>query len=76
MDSHSSLAAERDAMDRLGWEASDLWSAAASYGDVGTLDDVRLHLVSGDHLAPAQLDVIAVVLHEALLERGEPSPFA
>src|SRR5947209_19041652 len=42
---------ERDAMRVLGWEPLDLWSAAIHLGHVGSVDDVRVHLATGDHLS-------------------------
>ena len=57
--------AELRAMRRLGWTASDLFGATLAYGDVGTVDDVRQHLATGDHLAPRQKAYIAAALWDA-----------
>jgi hypothetical protein len=67
--------AEREAMNRLGWSARDLHFATVAYGSVD-LEELREHLRTGDHLPPDERAIVAATLHDELVDRGLPSPFA
>jgi hypothetical protein len=67
--------AERQALESLGWGASELYVATVCYGSVGTLDQLRRHLSTGDDLGRSEEAVLFATLHDALLDRGQPSPF-
>jgi hypothetical protein len=69
--SAGSLTALGLAMQRLGWSPRDLYVAAAAYGTIGDEDDVRLHLINGDHLGPYERIVVTVTLNDALMDRGD-----
>ena len=64
-----------EAMERLGWNLTQLYVATVSYGSIGTIDDLRRHLATGDGLGPGGATVLLATLHEGLLENDEPSPF-
>jgi hypothetical protein len=64
-----------ESMERLGWGVLQLYVATFSYGSVGTMDELRHHLATGNGLGPGAVAVLRTTLHEALLEKGEPSPF-
>ena len=66
------LSAERVAMNKLHWGARELYLASFAYGNVGDENDVRLHLVTGDHLGPAGRSVLTAALNDALIDRGDP----
>ena len=65
------VSAVRDAMDRLGWSHRDLYVASVAYGTVGDEDDVRLHLIDGDHLGSYERVVVVATLNDALMDRGD-----
>ena len=67
--------AERQALECLGWGPSELYVATVCYGSVGTLEDLRQHLITGDDLGRSERAVLFATLHDALLDRGQPSPF-
>ena len=75
MDQELGIAAERQAIEGLGWGTTRLYVATVEYGCVGTLEQLREHLVTGDDLGHAERTVLMATLHDALLELGEPSPF-
>ncbi|MDQ4091483.1 MAG: hypothetical protein M3163_14450 [Actinomycetota bacterium] len=58
-------------MDRLGWSPRDLYVAAAAYDTIGDEDDVRHHLIDGDHLGPYERVVVAATVNDALMDRGD-----
>jgi hypothetical protein len=64
-----------EAMERLGWNLTQLYVATTAYGSVGTMDDLQHHLVTGDGLGAGPAAVLLATLHEGLLDRSEPSPF-
>src|SRR5687767_12759459 len=59
--------AEIQAIERLGWTTQQVYIEAMSYGDVGTCDDVREHLRTGNHLPPHRRAFIAAALWDAEL---------
>ena len=69
------VAMECEAMERLGWSLNQLYLATLGYGSVGTMDDLRRHLATGDGLDTGAVAVLLATLHEGLLEQDEPSPF-
>ena len=68
------LVAVQEAMTLLHWGLRDLFISTFAYGNVGTEADLAHHLSSGNHLTPAQADVVVATLNDALRGIGLPSP--